>query len=190
MDTTLRVLDVEGHADQSGVVENAVVQWPPEDTGVGVDKHDDIAAIGLSVRVELVHVALIDALLWILITRVETLPLGIHNESDATPVPERGPPDPVELGSVAFRRSTLIIRRIIYRVFHHHRLRTLIDRLRKFGPRRSLSNSASTPPPSTAALYRRGLDIYQTPQNWFEVGVNDVSLRKCFETNVDFYRAG
>ena len=35
----------------------------------------------------------------------------------------------------------------------------------------------------------RGLDIYQPPQSWFEVGANDLSLRKCLETNVDIYRA-
>jgi len=34
----------------------------------------------------------------------------------------------------------------------------------------------------------RGLDIYQAPQSWFEVGANDLSLRKCLETNVDIYR--
>ena len=35
----------------------------------------------------------------------------------------------------------------------------------------------------------RGLDIYQPPQSWFEVGANDLNLRKCLETNVDIYRA-
>jgi ATP-dependent Lon protease len=34
----------------------------------------------------------------------------------------------------------------------------------------------------------RGLDIYQKPQSWFELGANDVSLRRCLETNVDIYR--
>jgi ATP-dependent Lon protease len=34
----------------------------------------------------------------------------------------------------------------------------------------------------------RGLDIYQKPQSWFELGANDVSLRRCLETNVDVYR--
>ncbi len=34
----------------------------------------------------------------------------------------------------------------------------------------------------------RGLDIYQRPQSWFELGSNDVSLRRCLETNVDIYR--
>jgi len=34
----------------------------------------------------------------------------------------------------------------------------------------------------------RGLDIYQKPQSWFELGANDLSLRRCLETNVDIYR--
>ena len=34
----------------------------------------------------------------------------------------------------------------------------------------------------------RGHDIYQKPQSWFELGSNDVSLRRCLETNVDIYR--
>jgi len=34
----------------------------------------------------------------------------------------------------------------------------------------------------------RGLDFYQKPDNWFAVGVNDLSLRKCLETKVDIYR--
>jgi len=34
----------------------------------------------------------------------------------------------------------------------------------------------------------RGLDFYQKPDSWFEVGVNDLSLRKCLETKVDIYR--
>lgn len=34
----------------------------------------------------------------------------------------------------------------------------------------------------------RGLDFYQRPTSWFEVGVNDLSLRKCLETKVDIYR--
>jgi ATP-dependent Lon protease len=34
----------------------------------------------------------------------------------------------------------------------------------------------------------RGLDIYQKPQSWFELGANDMSLRRCLETNVDIYR--
>lgn len=35
----------------------------------------------------------------------------------------------------------------------------------------------------------RGLDFYQKPGGWFEVGVNDFSLRKCLETKVDIFRA-
>ena len=35
----------------------------------------------------------------------------------------------------------------------------------------------------------RGLDFYQKPSNWFEIGVNDLSLRKCLETKVDIYKA-
>lgn len=34
----------------------------------------------------------------------------------------------------------------------------------------------------------RGLDFYQKPNSWFEIGVNDMSLRKCLETKVDIYR--
>jgi ATP-dependent Lon protease len=34
----------------------------------------------------------------------------------------------------------------------------------------------------------RGLDIYQKPQSWFEVGANDLGLRRCLETNVDVFR--
>lgn len=34
----------------------------------------------------------------------------------------------------------------------------------------------------------RGLDFYQRPTSWFEVGVNDLSLRKCLETKVDIYK--
>lgn len=34
----------------------------------------------------------------------------------------------------------------------------------------------------------RGLDFYQKPNSWFEIGVNDLSLRKCLETKVDIYR--
>jgi len=34
----------------------------------------------------------------------------------------------------------------------------------------------------------RGLDIYQKPQNWFEIGANDMTLRKCLETKVDIFR--
>lgn len=35
----------------------------------------------------------------------------------------------------------------------------------------------------------RGLDFYQRPNSWYEVGVNDLSLRKCLETKVDIYKA-
>ncbi|MCL4207299.1 MAG: hypothetical protein KJ000_32865 [Pirellulaceae bacterium] len=34
----------------------------------------------------------------------------------------------------------------------------------------------------------RGLDFYQKPAGWFELGANDLSLRKCLETKVDAYR--
>jgi len=34
----------------------------------------------------------------------------------------------------------------------------------------------------------RGLDLYQKPGGWFEIGANDLSLRKCLETKVDIYR--
>ena len=35
----------------------------------------------------------------------------------------------------------------------------------------------------------RGLDFYQRPGGWFEVGANDMSLRKCLETKVDVFLA-
>ncbi len=35
----------------------------------------------------------------------------------------------------------------------------------------------------------RGLDFYQRPSSWFEVGANDLSLRKCLETKVDIFRS-
>ncbi len=35
----------------------------------------------------------------------------------------------------------------------------------------------------------RGLDFYQKPGGWFEVGANDLSLRKCLETKVDIFRS-
>jgi len=35
----------------------------------------------------------------------------------------------------------------------------------------------------------RGLDFYQKPGSWFEVGANDLSLRKCLETKVDIFHA-
>lgn len=34
----------------------------------------------------------------------------------------------------------------------------------------------------------RGLDLYQKPESWFEIGVNDLSLRKCLETKVDIFK--
>jgi len=33
----------------------------------------------------------------------------------------------------------------------------------------------------------RGLDFYQKPAGWFELGANDLSLRKCLETKVDIF---
>lgn len=35
----------------------------------------------------------------------------------------------------------------------------------------------------------RGLDFYQKPGGWFEVGANELSLRKCLETKVDIFHA-
>lgn len=35
----------------------------------------------------------------------------------------------------------------------------------------------------------RGLDFYQKPGGWFEIGSNDLSLRKCLETKVDIFKA-
>ena len=34
----------------------------------------------------------------------------------------------------------------------------------------------------------RGLDFYQKPLSWFDIGSNDLSLRKCLETKVDIFR--
>jgi ATP-dependent Lon protease len=34
----------------------------------------------------------------------------------------------------------------------------------------------------------RGLDFYQKPASWFEVGAHDLSLRKCLETKVDIFK--
>ncbi|HEX9959419.1 MAG TPA: BREX system Lon protease-like protein BrxL, partial [Pyrinomonadaceae bacterium] len=34
----------------------------------------------------------------------------------------------------------------------------------------------------------RGLDFYQKPNDWFEIGANDLSLRKCLETKVDIFK--
>lgn len=35
----------------------------------------------------------------------------------------------------------------------------------------------------------RGLDFYQKPGSWFEIGANDLTLRKCLETKVDIFHA-
>jgi len=34
----------------------------------------------------------------------------------------------------------------------------------------------------------RGIHFHQKPVSWFEIGVNDLGLRKCLETKVDVYR--
>jgi len=34
----------------------------------------------------------------------------------------------------------------------------------------------------------RGLDFYQKPGSWYEVGALDLNLRKCLETKVDIFR--
>jgi len=34
----------------------------------------------------------------------------------------------------------------------------------------------------------RGLDFYQKPATWHEIGVHDLALRRCLETKVDIYR--
>jgi ATP-dependent Lon protease len=34
----------------------------------------------------------------------------------------------------------------------------------------------------------RGLDFYQKPNGWFEIGANDLFLRKCLETKVDIFK--
>jgi len=34
----------------------------------------------------------------------------------------------------------------------------------------------------------RGLDFFQKPASWFEIGANDLTLRKCLETKVDIYK--
>ncbi|MGD9839836.1 MAG: BREX system Lon protease-like protein BrxL [Afipia sp.] len=36
----------------------------------------------------------------------------------------------------------------------------------------------------------RGLDFYQKPGGWFEVGSHDLTLRKCLETKVDIFLSG
>jgi ATP-dependent Lon protease len=34
----------------------------------------------------------------------------------------------------------------------------------------------------------RGLDFYQKPGSWYEIGATDLSMRKCLETKVDIFR--
>jgi ATP-dependent Lon protease len=34
----------------------------------------------------------------------------------------------------------------------------------------------------------RGLDFYQKPSSWFDIGATDLTLRKCLETKVDIFR--
>ncbi len=34
----------------------------------------------------------------------------------------------------------------------------------------------------------RGLDFYQKPGGWYEIGANDLNLRKCLETKIDIFR--
>lgn len=33
----------------------------------------------------------------------------------------------------------------------------------------------------------RGLDFYQRPASWFEIGANDLTLWRCLETKVDIF---
>ena len=33
----------------------------------------------------------------------------------------------------------------------------------------------------------RGLDFYQKPTTWYDIGSSDVRLRKCLETKVDIF---
>jgi ATP-dependent Lon protease len=33
----------------------------------------------------------------------------------------------------------------------------------------------------------RGFDIYQRPDDWLQVGANDLDLRPCLETTVDIF---
>jgi ATP-dependent Lon protease len=35
----------------------------------------------------------------------------------------------------------------------------------------------------------RGFDIYQRPDEWFQIGANDLDLRQCLETNVDIIKS-
>ncbi len=34
----------------------------------------------------------------------------------------------------------------------------------------------------------RGLDFYQKPSSYYDIGANDLSMRKCLETKVDIFR--
>ena len=34
----------------------------------------------------------------------------------------------------------------------------------------------------------RGFDLYQRPDDWLQIGANDLDLRPCLETTVDIYR--
>lgn len=34
----------------------------------------------------------------------------------------------------------------------------------------------------------RGLDFFQKPSGWYEIGANDLSLRKCLETKIDIFK--
>ncbi|MFZ4794070.1 MAG: BREX system Lon protease-like protein BrxL [Blastocatellia bacterium] len=34
----------------------------------------------------------------------------------------------------------------------------------------------------------RGLDFYQKPESWYDIGSNDLSLRKCLETKIDIFK--
>jgi ATP-dependent Lon protease len=34
----------------------------------------------------------------------------------------------------------------------------------------------------------RGFDIYQKPDDWLQIGANDLALRPCLETNVDIVK--
>jgi ATP-dependent Lon protease len=36
----------------------------------------------------------------------------------------------------------------------------------------------------------RGLDFYQKPNSYFDIGSNDLTMRKCLETKVDIFRSG
>lgn len=55
-----------------------------------------------------------------------------------------------------------------------------------FNPR--LRDRAITPDNGLVIKIGRGLDIYQRPQSWFELGANDMSLRRCLETSLDIFR--